>query len=166
MPILVELGAGSLTNMEWEAVQEMPPTGWLGDLEPGSPVFCMKRRGPKIGLPGGFRYEPPPFQSRFDPSREPGARFSVRVEDHGESGLYVVLSGSAAAFVMLAKHVIYLAQDDVPANSHVGYSESEFRDGNGTRLTLERAEFPKNVPWTVAPDRRGAGESARPKGRA
>src|SRR5437867_3342744 len=46
VPILVELGAGSLTNMEWEAVQEMPPTGWLGDLEPGSPVFCMKRRGP------------------------------------------------------------------------------------------------------------------------
>jgi hypothetical protein len=79
----------------------------------------------------------------------------VSVEDHGPSGLYVTLSGSASAFVMLAKHVIYLAQDDVPVNSRVGDSESIFRGGGGTQLALERAEFPKNVPWAVPPGRHG-----------
>ena len=109
----------------------------------------MDRRGPKVDLPEGFRYEPPPFQATFDPPREPGARFSVRVEDHGPSGLYVILSGSASSFVMLAKHVIYLAQDDVPPDSRIVYSELTFRGDTGTKFTLERAEFPKNVPWAT-----------------
>jgi hypothetical protein len=54
VPILVELGAGSLTDMEWEAVEEQPPSGWWGDLELGSPAFYMEREGPKLDLPEGF----------------------------------------------------------------------------------------------------------------
>jgi len=153
VPILVELGAGSLEYMEWLEVEKLQPPGWLGDLEPGSPPFAMERRGPRVDLPEGFRYEPPPFLATFVPPREPGARFSLRVEDHGESGLYVTLSGSASSFVMLAKHVIYLAQDDVPPNSRIDYFEPIFRGDSGTKLTLERAEFPKNVPWAKSPGR-------------
>lgn len=149
VPILMELAAGVLTTMMWEAIEEQPPSGWWGDLEPGSPGFRMERQGPKIEPPGGFRHEPPPFEPSLALPSEPGARFFVTIEGEGER--YTNLSGNGEAFITLAKHMVYLGQDHVPIGSRIDYAGSEILEVGSMRLVLERANFPKDVPWAFPP---------------
>lgn len=149
--ILAELAAGALTDMTWEEVEDQPPSGWWGDLEPGSPAFRMERRGPKVELAQGFRYEPPPFRPGHEPPTEPGSRFSIAVEPVERGPPWVILSANGAGFLSFARHVIYLAQEDVPTGARIVYDGPGILDAGSRQLVLERADFPSDVPWAVPP---------------
>jgi hypothetical protein len=151
VPILVELAAGSLTEMAWEQVEDQPPSGWWGDLEPGSPTLYMKRRGPKVELPQGFRYSPPPFRNKSRPPPERGTRLAAELQDSGSGRLLLILAANGAGFLSIAKHLVFLGRLEIPVGTRIAYGRAEILEPGSRRIVLERAEFPKDVPWSVPP---------------
>ena len=65
---------------------------------------------------------------------EPGAKYAIRVEANS-----VVLSANQNGLLSLAKQLLYLAHNDLPAGSHVHF-DSFFtgRDAGGTELVIEK----------------------------
>ena len=150
VPILVELAAGSLSDMEWEEVEYQPPSGWLGDLEPTSPAFRMEVDGPKANLPDGFRYSPPSWRDSLSVPLELGARLALRLEGDGVDITCVLLLANGAGFLSIAKRIVYLAQPSVPMAARVVF-ERDHVEATDLRLVIERAEFPKNARWATSP---------------
>ena len=82
-----------------------------------------------------FEYTPPPY-SRETGVRiewEPGCRIAAAV-----SYDTVVLSADRAGLITLAKHLLALAQDAVPAGAHLHYDAGEQLDDDSKPLVIER----------------------------
>ena len=68
---------------------------------------------------------------------------SVRLDaGHGE----VVLSANRAGLTALAKQMLYLADESLPAGSHVHYDDLLLDEGSNRALIIEKRSFPTGKP--------------------
>ena len=68
---------------------------------------------------------------------------TVRVEAMGPE---VVLSADRAGLISLAKQMLYLADESLPAGSHVHYDDLLLDEGSNRVLIIEKRSFPTGKP--------------------
>ncbi len=153
---LLDVGLGRHRSSTFEEVQEWGSGNWYLELEPGSPPLSFVREGTALDMPDGFVYEPPPFEPNSLLRLEPVPNFAVGIEGTAEQYSLFVLA-DAASLISLAKHFLYFGQPDVPSGEGITYKASYEHDPKVSRayqrepriskLRVERASFPQEVPW-------------------
>jgi hypothetical protein len=155
---LLDVGLGRHRSFTFEEVQKWVEGNWYLELEPGSPALSFVREGLALGMPDGFVYEPPQFEPNSPLRLESVPKFAAGIEGTVEDYNLFILA-DAASLISFAKRFFYLAQPDVPSGEGITYKQSYEPDPKVSRayqrepriskLGVERASFPQEVPWAT-----------------
>ncbi len=148
---LLDLAAGGLESMHYEAIQDMAPHGWLGNLEPGSPETHLFRNGPPRTI-GTFLYESSLSSTDEAPYRLTGSECAVEVVQSGETSC-VKARGNSDAILSLARHVVWLSDPQRRLGQSIEYELRNGLAGSLKRVAIVRDEFSPAVPWARPPGR-------------
>lgn len=137
-------------GLNWEYIMEpiqhwTPPGGWFGDMEPDTREFSLMRYGPPMRPQEKFVYEVPGYKSIGGP--EPVSNLAIGITGDIESNHAFYLKADAHSLISLAKHFIYLSQQDVPIGESRTYAPTFETNPKASRLRVVLAEFRQDVPW-------------------
>lgn len=144
---LLDIAFGRLNELTFEQVEQTQRGRWFGDLEPGSPPLLVKRSDRHFDASEGFHYDSPKFQSGVSPPMENLAKFSLEIENFERGNFHVMITANASALVSFAKHVIYLAEPEIPVGTRVRYDNTRGLVGGRRLLVFEKTSF-QDMPWS------------------